>query len=93
MKREPIIQPQYEVVLSKEQPKLKDLLPRYRYEFQGVSLSDESKSMYDSLIDFLETNESLAVDRDCSDDYIQGFQKSLSLVRLWLDSLYLPQNQ
>ena len=89
MQRKPITQPQYEVVLSKEKPIIRDLMPKYRYEFQGLSLGEEPNNMYNSLIDFLETNESLAIDDSITEDYIKGFQKSLALTRLWLESLYI----
>ena len=92
MQRKPINQPQYEVVLSKEQPVVRDLMPKYRYEFQGLILGEEPDNMYKSLIDFLETNESLAINESITEEYIQGFQKSLALTRLWLDSLYIPQD-
>ena len=87
---EKIIQPQYEIILLKEKPSIQDLIPKYRYEFQNLIINSESTNMYESLIDFLKTNEYLAIEESgLTDEYIKGFQKSLALIRLWLDSLYL----
>lgn len=93
MERKPIIQPQYDIILSKEKPSIQDLIPKYRYEFQNLIINNESTNMYEDLIEFLKTNEYLAIEESgLTEDYIKGFKKSLALVRLWLDSLYLENN-
>ena len=90
VKRTPIIQPQYEVVVSQEPIRFTDLVPKYRYEFQNIPLSEESSHMYQSLIDFIGTNENLALEGNCTEDYQRGFQRAIALTRLWIDSLYIP---
>ena len=87
MKRTPIEYPSYEVTLSKEPVTFADLVPNYRYNLQSASVPEESTQMYLSLLDFLETNESLAVEND--EAYQRGFQKALALTRLWIDTIYV----
>ena len=89
MNRVPINHTQYEVVMSQEPAKFADLLPKYRYEFQSITIPEESNQMYQSLIEFIETNQSLALSGEITDAYQKGFQNCLALVRLWVDSLYL----
>ena len=49
--------------------------------------------MYQSFIDFLVTNEELVINEPTisRDDYIKGFQKSLAMLKLWMDSIYLQR--
>lgn len=91
MERKPIIQPQYEVVVSQEPVKFADMLPRLRYEFQNAEVPKDAEVIYQSLIDFLETNSSIVLEGNCDEGYQRGFQKSLALVRLWIDSLYIEK--
>ena len=67
------------------------ILPSFHYQFDGVKVLKESEDMYKNLIEFLTTNEELIPADSCvsKSDYIRGFQKSLSLVRLWIDSMYI----
>lgn len=67
------------------------ILPSFHYQFDGVKVLKESEDMYKNLIEFLTTNEELipADSYVSKSDYIRGFQKSLSLVRLWIDSMYI----
>lgn len=90
MKRTPIISPELEVVLVQTAPSFQDLLPDYQYQFQNVPSSDEAVLMYQSLVDFMETNSELALNGiEDKDEYKKGFKRAVALVRLWIDSLYL----
>lgn len=71
---------------------VKDLLPRYSYQFESAKLpSEESEAMYNNLVDFLFTNEELPVNENYTnrEDYVKGFQRALAIVKLWIDSMYL----
>lgn len=71
-------------------PSFQDLLPDYQYQFQNVPSSDEAVLMYQSLVDFMETNSELALNGiEDKDEYKKGFKRAVALVRLWIDSLYL----
>ena len=87
MKRTPIEYPSYEVTLSKEPLTFSDLIPKYRYTLRDATVPEESTRMYLSLLDFLETNNSLAVENN--EFYQRGFQKALALTRLWIDTIYV----
>ena len=94
MERQPIIteEPQEIAVKMILNPLvLKDLLPDYSFQFQSGEVSDESKDMYRELVEFLNTNEELAFPDNINsrEDYIKGFQRSIALVKLWIDSIYL----
>lgn len=71
------------------------ILPSFHYQFDGVKVLKESEDMYKSLVEFLKTNEELipADSYVSKSDYIKGFQKSLSLVRLWIDSMYIEDEE
>lgn len=68
-----------------------NMLPAYFYQFQAGNVSVESEEMYNQLVDFLRTNEELAVNDNFvnRDDFVKGFQKAVAMVRLWIDSIYL----
>lgn len=92
MKRTPIISPELEVVLVQIAPAFQELLPDYQYQFQNVPSSEEATLMYQSLVEFLETNHELALSGiENKDEYKKGFKRAIALVRLWIDSLYLGE--
>lgn len=70
-------------------PTMEDLLPNYRYEFQGCNVSEEAYNMYEELLEFLRTNSELALEPSLHDEYIKGFKRAIALTRLWIDSIYL----
>ena len=83
--------PEMSVRLIHERPTLDSLLPDYRYEFTSQEVSSDAESMYSSLLDFLTTNQQLALDMGNDDirAYSDGFRRSVALVRLWIDSMYI----
>ena len=94
MERQPIVAETAAVAIQmvQEPITIKDLLPKYSYQFQQVEIPAEAASMYEELIEFFRTNEELAVpDKSVADEesYIKGFQKAMALTRLWVDSIYL----
>lgn len=92
MKRTPIITPELEVMLVQTAPVFQELLPDYQYQFQNVSSSEEATMMYQSLVEFMETNSELALSGiEDKDEYKKGFKRAVALVRLWIDSLYLSE--
>ena len=72
---------------------LRSMLPSYCYQFQNIEIPKESENMYESLVDFLVTNEELAVNDSVisREDYIKGYQKALAMTRLWIDSIYIQK--
>lgn len=72
---------------------IRNMLPAYYYQFQAGDIPEEAKKMYENLVDFLVTNEELAVNEPVisREDYIKGFQKALAMTRLWIDSIYLQK--
>lgn len=74
---------------------IESVFPKYKYEFHGGEVSEEAQYMYQELIEFISTNEELVMDELTSahPDYLKGFQKSLALTKLWIDSIYLKSSQ
>ena len=95
MERQPIVSKSEEEIAIKliQQPlTLKDLLPKYQFQFQDISVPIEATNMYSELVDFLTTNEELAfMSSQPQEEYVKGFQRALSMVRLWIDSIYLDK--
>lgn len=93
MERTPILslENQVSVKLIEKPLTVRDLLPPYQYQFQTGEISEESTHMYEDFIDFLVTNEELIFNESMisREDYVKGFQKSLAMIRLWMDSIYL----
>ena len=96
MERTPIIsQPNEVAVRLVEMPlTVRGMLPSYQYQFQSGQVSEEATQMYEELVNFLITNEELAVNEPTvsREDYIKGFQKALAMTRLWIDSIYMQGN-
>ena len=90
MKRQPIITEPKQIVMVQTQPTIHDLIPDYQYQFQDEVPDVEAHHMYAELIDFLSTNEDLALS-DIIDkgEYSKGFKKAIAMVKLWIDSIYL----
>lgn len=94
MKRVPIVTDALDVVMIQTAPIFQDLLPDYQYQFQDIPSSEEATAMYQSLVDFLETNSELALsDIADKEEYKKGFKRAIALVRLWIDSLYLEEGK
>lgn len=92
MKRVPITADPLEVIVVQNTPTFQELLPDYQYQFQNLPQSDEAVAMYQSLVEFLDTNAELALaDIQDKDEYKKGFKRAIALVRLWVDSLYLEK--
>lgn len=95
MERQPIITEPEEIAVKMIQNPLvlKDLLPDYSFQFQSGEVSEESKEMYNELVEFLNTNEELAFPENINsrEDYIKGFQRAIALTKLWIDSIYLAK--
>lgn len=93
MERQPIVtDTTIAIQMVKEPTTITDLLPKYNYQFQGGEVAADAVEMYEGMVDFLRTNEELAMpDKDVvsEDSYIKGFQKAVALTRLWIDSIYL----
>ena len=95
MQREPIVttpvtNENLNVVMVQNATTFNDLLPDYQFQFQGRQPSQEAESMFASLVDFIQTNEEMAVmNIETKDEYIKGFKRALALTRLWMNSLYL----
>ena len=90
VERKPIITEPKQIVMVQTQPTIHDLIPDYQYQFQSDTPDEEANHMYAELIDFLSTNEGLAI-MDISDkaEYSKGFKRAIAMVRLWIDSIYL----
>lgn len=71
-----------------------DLMPDYRYELEG-EVEQDAMNMYSDLVDFLRTNEGIIVTEpfNSREDYVKGFKKAVAIVRLWIDTIYLQQEQ
>ncbi len=96
MERQPIVSKPEEVAIKLvQQPlSLKDLLPKYQFQFQDMTVPVEATNMYSELVDFLVTNEELAfMNLQPQEEYVKGFQRALSMVRLWIDSIYLDKSE
>lgn len=99
MERTPIVykEPQIEqgvaIKLVENPLTIRNMLPTYYYQFQEAEIPEEAKNMYESLVDFLVTNEELAVNEPVisREDYVKGYQKALAMTRLWIDSIYLQK--
>ena len=92
MERVPIMSPELEIIMVQSPATFQELLPDYQYQFQNVPPSDEATGMYQSLVEFMETNSELALsDIDDKDEYRKGFKRAIAMVRLWIDSLYLTE--
>ena len=93
MNRIPIASPEpRDVILIQLAPVFQELLPDYQYQFQNTPQSAEAAAMYQSLVDFLETNSELALSNiEDKDEYKKGFKRAIALVRLWIDSMYLDE--
>lgn len=90
MDRHPIITENLNVVMVQNATTFNDLLPDYQFQFQGKQPSQEAESMFSSLVDFIQTNEEMAVmNIETKDEYVKGFKRALALTRLWMNSLYL----
>lgn len=96
MERTPIVSPPSEVAVKLVEMPLtvRGMLPSYRYQLQSDQVSEEATQMYEELVNFLVTNEELAVNEPTvsREDYIKGFQKALAMTRLWIDSIYMQGN-
>lgn len=90
MKREPILNT---VKLIQEPLSITELFPNYRYEFQSVKVPEEAQQMYSKLLEFIKTNEELVLSSDTSEQFTQGFKRALAITRLWIDSIYVEDNQ
>lgn len=90
IERKPIITEPKQIVMVQSPPTVHDLIPDYQFQFQDTPQHEESTKMYDDLVDFISTNEELAVmDINIKDEYCKGFKRALSMVRLWIDSMYI----
>lgn len=94
MERQPIVAETAAVAIQmvQEPITIKDLLPKYSYQFQNTEIPAEAASMYEELLEFFSTNEELAMPNESvmsEESYIKGFQKAMALTRLWIDSIYL----
>ena len=93
MNRNPIITENLNVVMVQNATTATDLLPDYQFQFQNIPPSEEAESMFSSLVDFIQTNEEMAVmNIETKDEYIKGFKRALALTRLWMNSLYLTDS-
>lgn len=82
----------YSIKLVQQAPTVHDLLPDYQYQFNNFTPSDESGKMYSALVDFICTNEEIALtDIIQKDEFSKGFKRAVALTRLWLDSLYITK--
>ena len=91
MDRQPIVSDSLNVVMIQNATTATDLLPDY--QFQGKPPSKEAENMFGSLVEFIQTNEEMAVANiETKDEYIKGFKRALALTRLWMNSLYLTDN-
>ena len=90
MERKPIITEPKQIVVVQTQPTIRDLIPDYQFQFQDDIPSEEANHMYTELLDFLSTNEELAL-MNINDkvEYGNGFKKAIAMVKLWIDSIYL----
>ena len=90
MDRHPIITENLSVVMVQNATTVTDLLPDYQFQFQNTPPSEEAERMFSSLVDFVQTNEEMAVmNIETKDEYVKGFKRALALTRLWMNSLYL----
>lgn len=95
MEREPIIKEQdpLGIELVQNAISLYEVIPNYSYRFQERQVSEESNNMYNNFLEFLQTNEELIDDNTLRsrEDFVKGFQKSIAMLKLWIDSLYIEQ--
>lgn len=93
MDRQPIVSDSLNVVMIQNATTATDLLPDYQFQFQGKPPFEEAENMFGSLVEFIQTNEEMAVANiETKDEYIKGFKRALALTRLWMNSLYLTDN-
>lgn len=91
MDRQPIIAEESLAVKLVQNPlTFKDLIPDYSFQFESGEVSVEATQMYEEFLQFLQTNEELAIQEEVvsKDDYTKGFKRALALTRLWMDSIY-----
>lgn len=97
MERTPVIQDEENQALSieivQEQISSQEVIPTYSYKFQDKQISEESRQMYQSFLEFLRVNEELIEDPATlsREDYVKGFQRAIAIFRLWMDSFYIGQ--
>lgn len=93
MDRHPIITENLNVVMVQNATTVTDLFPDYQFQFQNIPPSEEAERMFSSLVDFVQTNEEMAVmNIETKDEYVKGFKRALALTRLWMNSLYLTDS-
>ena len=81
---------EYTIKMVQQAPTVHDLLPDYQYQFNEIVPNEESGRMYNALVDFICTNEELAIsDIIQKDEFAKGFKRAIALTKLWLDSLYI----
>ncbi len=95
MERTPImIQSNVNVKLVQHPLSVKDVIPTYSYQLQGVNISQEASHMFQDFLDFLGTNEELIFQETSNQsEYIKGFQRAVSLLSLWVDSIYVTEEE
>lgn len=85
---------EYSIELVHNPIAISDLIPSYRYQFQNVDVPAEATAIYEDLLGFMKNNEELLdADNPSKDEYVRGFKKALAITRLWMDSLYVGQQQ
>lgn len=79
-----------QVQVLQEPVGLARVTPDYRYGITNYNVEPEADEMWADLMRFLAENESM-IPKDVSStaDYVEGFKRSLALVRLWIDGIYV----
>jgi hypothetical protein len=67
-----------------------DLMPKKQYQFQGAKVNEQAGELKEMLQQFLQQNEEIVINiKSDPDGYIEGFRSAISLVNLWIDSMYI----
>lgn len=74
---------------------INDFLPRFEYILKGREVSDEAKTLKQSLVGFLELNQELLINNSGSnpEDYARGVKQGVAVCKLWIDSVFVPQDK
>ena len=92
MVRDPITTTPRNVIKVHEELTVNDLFPKYSYQFEGLKEHEQATAMYASLQNFIAENTGL-LPANLTNDYTQPFADAMAIVRLWMASLYLAEQE
>ena len=74
---------------------LSDFIPKHYFKFSEGEVLPEAEEMYSSFLRFLETNQELITNLEVMhpEEYSKGFKQSVSITKLWIESMYLIRGE